>query len=127
MSSANSVILRLSKVYPVFKQVFLYYNLYVRNLKLFFKSSQSYCLDFLLFNIDSQICVNVLFFTQYNYATHHYSMQNTITQAISIRIPLIHSISTHLIFLKCESNIPRNISEMETKMDPKWIRNWNQK
>ena len=41
MSSANSVILRLSKVYPVFKKAFLYYNLYVRNLKFFFKNSQS--------------------------------------------------------------------------------------
>ena len=41
MSSANSVILRLSKVYPVFKKVFLYYNLYIRNLKFFFKSSPS--------------------------------------------------------------------------------------
>ena len=41
MSSANSVILKLSKVYPAFKKVFLYYNLYIRNLKFFFKSSQS--------------------------------------------------------------------------------------
>ena len=41
MSSANSVILKLSEVYPVFKKVFLYYNLYIRNLKFFFKSSPS--------------------------------------------------------------------------------------
>ena len=41
MSSANSLILKFSKVYPVFKRGFLYYNLYVRNLKFYFKSSQS--------------------------------------------------------------------------------------
>ena len=41
MSSANSVILKLSEAYPAFRKVFLYYNLYVRNLKLFFKNSQS--------------------------------------------------------------------------------------
>ena len=32
MSSANSVILRLPEAYPAFRKVFLYYNLYVRNL-----------------------------------------------------------------------------------------------
>jgi len=41
MSSANSAILKLSEAYPVFRKVFLYYNLYVRNLKFFFKNSQS--------------------------------------------------------------------------------------
>ena len=41
MSSANSRILKWSKEHPLFKKVFLYYNLYIRNLKFFFKSSQS--------------------------------------------------------------------------------------
>ena len=41
MSSANSRILRWSKEHFLFKKVFLYYNLYIRNLKFFFKSSQS--------------------------------------------------------------------------------------
>ena len=41
MSSANSVILRWSKSYSLFKRIFLYYNLYIRNLKFFFKKSQS--------------------------------------------------------------------------------------
>ena len=41
MSSANSAILKQSEAYPVFRKVFLYYNLYVRNLKFFFKNSQS--------------------------------------------------------------------------------------
>ena len=41
MSSANSRILKWSKEYFLFKKVFLYYNLYIRNLKFFFKSSQS--------------------------------------------------------------------------------------
>ena len=41
MSSGNSLILKLSKVYPVFKKPFLYYNLYARNLKFYFKNSQS--------------------------------------------------------------------------------------
>ena len=41
MSSANSRILKWSKEHFLFKKVFLYYNLYIRNLKFFFKSSQS--------------------------------------------------------------------------------------
>ena len=41
MSSANSRILEWSKKHSLFKKVFLYYNLYIRNLKFFFKSSQS--------------------------------------------------------------------------------------
>ena len=41
MSSANSTILKWSKVHPLFKKVFIYYNLYIRNFKFFFKSSQS--------------------------------------------------------------------------------------
>ena len=41
MSSANSRILKWSKEHSSFKKVFLYYNLYIRNLKFFFKSSQS--------------------------------------------------------------------------------------
>ena len=41
MSSANSFILRWSKSYPLFKRIFLYYNLYIRNLKFFFRKSQS--------------------------------------------------------------------------------------
>jgi len=41
MSSANSRILKWSKEYFLFKKLFLYYNLYIRNLKFFFKSSQS--------------------------------------------------------------------------------------
>ena len=41
MSSANSRILKWSKEHSLFKKVFIYYNLYIRNLKFFFKSSQS--------------------------------------------------------------------------------------
>ena len=41
MSSANSTILKWSKGHPLFKKVFLYYNLYIRNFKFFLKSSQS--------------------------------------------------------------------------------------
>ena len=41
MSSANSTILKWSKGHTLFKKIFLYYNLYIRNLKFFFKSSQS--------------------------------------------------------------------------------------
>ena len=41
MSSANSRILKWSKEHSLFKKIFLYYNLYIRNLKFFFKSSQS--------------------------------------------------------------------------------------
>ena len=40
MSSANPIILKLSKKYPSIKKVFLYYNIYIRNFKFFFKSSQ---------------------------------------------------------------------------------------
>ena len=41
MSSANSTFLKWSNNHTLFKKVFLYYNLYIRNLKFFFKSSQS--------------------------------------------------------------------------------------
>ena len=41
MSSSNSRILKWSKGNPLKKKVFLYYNLYIRNLKFFFKNSQS--------------------------------------------------------------------------------------
>ena len=41
MSSANSRILKWSKKHSLFKKLFLYYNLYIRNLKFLFKSSQS--------------------------------------------------------------------------------------
>ena len=41
MSSANSRILKWSKDHSLSKKIFLYYNLYIRNLKFFFKSSQS--------------------------------------------------------------------------------------
>ena len=41
MSSANSTMLKWSKDHPFLKKTFLYYNLYIRNLKFFFKSSQS--------------------------------------------------------------------------------------
>ena len=40
MSSANPIILKWSKHYPALKKVFLYYNIYIRNFKFFFKSSQ---------------------------------------------------------------------------------------
>ena len=40
MSSANPFILNISKRYPIFKKVFLYYNIYIRNFKFFFKNSQ---------------------------------------------------------------------------------------
>ena len=38
MSSANSTILKWSKSHPSFKKVFLYYNLYIRNLNAYSKS-----------------------------------------------------------------------------------------
>jgi FkbM family methyltransferase len=41
MSSKNSTILEWSKYHPILKKVFLYYNIYIRNLKFFFKNSQS--------------------------------------------------------------------------------------
>ena len=40
MSSANPLILKMSENYPVLKKVFLYYNIYIRNFKFFFKNSQ---------------------------------------------------------------------------------------
>jgi len=40
MSSTNSLFFRLSKTYPVIKNIFLYYNIYIRNLKFFFNTSQ---------------------------------------------------------------------------------------
>ena len=40
MSSTNSLFFRLSKTYPVIKNIFLYYNIYIRNFKFFFKTSQ---------------------------------------------------------------------------------------
>jgi len=40
MSSANFVIFKWFKSYPLFKKAFLYHNFNVRNLKLLFKSAQ---------------------------------------------------------------------------------------
>ena len=40
MSSANSLFFKYTKTYPLFKTIFLYYNIYVRNLKFFFNNSQ---------------------------------------------------------------------------------------
>ena len=40
MSSANSLILKLSKRYPSIKKLYLYYNIYIRNFKFFFRTSQ---------------------------------------------------------------------------------------
>ena len=40
MSSANSLFFKFSKSYPIFKNIFLYYNIYIRNFKFFFNSSQ---------------------------------------------------------------------------------------
>jgi len=40
MSSASPKILNFSKKYPSFKKIFLYYNIYIRNFKFFFNSSQ---------------------------------------------------------------------------------------
>ena len=40
MSSANPLILKMSENYPVLKKVFLYYNIYIRNFKFFFRASQ---------------------------------------------------------------------------------------
>ena len=45
MSSSNSLILKLSSSNLLFKKIFLYYNIYIRNLKFFFKSSQSQFLE----------------------------------------------------------------------------------
>ena len=40
MSTQNSLFFRLSKKYHIIKKIFLYYNIYIRNFKFFFKSSQ---------------------------------------------------------------------------------------
>ena len=40
MSSSNSLFFKFSKAYPIFKNIFLYYNIYIRNFKFFFNSSQ---------------------------------------------------------------------------------------
>ena len=40
MSSANSLFFKWSKAYPIFKNIFLYYNIYIRNFKFFFHNSQ---------------------------------------------------------------------------------------
>ena len=40
MSSKNSLLLKWSKTYPLIKIIFLYYNIYIRNFKFFFNSSQ---------------------------------------------------------------------------------------
>ena len=40
MSSANSYSLKFVKRYPLFKKIYLYYNVYIRNLKFYFNNSQ---------------------------------------------------------------------------------------
>ena len=40
MSSENSKFFTLAKTYPIIKNIYLYYNIYIRNLKFFFSSSQ---------------------------------------------------------------------------------------
>ena len=40
MSSRNSLLFNWSKSYPILKKIFLYYNVYIRNFKFFFNSSQ---------------------------------------------------------------------------------------
>lgn len=40
MSSAHSLLFKWSKTYPIFKNIFLYYNIYIRNFKFFFHNSQ---------------------------------------------------------------------------------------
>ena len=40
MSSADSSFLKWSKTYPIVKNIFLYYNIYIRNFKFFFNNSQ---------------------------------------------------------------------------------------
>ena len=40
MSSSNSLFLKWSKNYPIIKNIFLYYNIYIRNFKFFFNNSQ---------------------------------------------------------------------------------------
>ena len=40
MSTKNSKFLDLSKRYPLLKKLYLFYNIYIRNFKFLFKSSQ---------------------------------------------------------------------------------------
>ena len=40
MSSSNSLALNLSKKFHLLRKIYLYYNIYIRNFKFFFKSSQ---------------------------------------------------------------------------------------
>ena len=40
MSSSNSLFFEWSKTYPVVRNIFLYYNIYIRNFKFFFNNSQ---------------------------------------------------------------------------------------
>ena len=40
MSSANSLFFKCSKAYPIFKKLFLYYNIYIRYFKFFLNNSQ---------------------------------------------------------------------------------------
>ena len=40
MSSSNPTFLKWSKRHPLLKKIFLYYNIYIRNFKFFFKNSQ---------------------------------------------------------------------------------------
>ena len=40
MSSSNPTFLKWSKRSPLFKKIFLYYNIYIRNFKFFFNNSQ---------------------------------------------------------------------------------------
>ena len=40
MSSSNSLFFKWSKTYPIVKNIFLYYNIYIRNFKFFFNNSQ---------------------------------------------------------------------------------------
>jgi FkbM family methyltransferase len=40
MSSSNSLFFKWAKAYPIFKKLFLYYNIYIRNFKFFFNNSQ---------------------------------------------------------------------------------------
>ena len=40
MSSRNSLFFKWSKINPILKKIFLYYNIYIRNFKFFFNNSQ---------------------------------------------------------------------------------------
>ena len=40
MSTKKSRLLNLSKKYPFLKKLYFFYNIYIRNFKFFFKSSQ---------------------------------------------------------------------------------------